>query len=125
MSENSNQDNVSSTVESANAVPLRQLTKKRRTSEIPKTGVALKRLWHSYRDESKHRISLKAFAKSISEKKGTSQLVQDWWDHKRGSLEIEAKASRKKNKGARIAQEALASKQARRKNKGPSKPAVV
>lgn len=88
-------------------------TNKRRTSDEPKTSVALKRLWHAYREEENQCISLKEFAKARAK-----ELNKEWQAHKHGSLEKVAKAARLKNKGARIALERSASKAARRKVKG-------
>lgn len=97
---------------------------KRRTSDSPKTSVALKRLWHRFCEEN-GKMPLKAFLRQEKDNPEVKALTKEWRDHKKGSLEKVAKAARQKNKGARIAAEKLASKQARRKSKsGGSKPAA-
>lgn len=88
--------------------------KKNRTSDQPKTGVALKRLC-----KKNGGGCLKDFARSIS----SDPLVKEWKDHKRGSLEKMAKKKRLENKGGRIMLEKSATRLARRKSKGSaSKP---
>lgn len=77
-------------------------------------GTAGSRLKNLHRAHSGNGLSLKAFAKSIETK---STDVLEWRDNKSPTLKNRAKALRKKNKGARIAAESLATKQARSKGK--------
>lgn len=60
------------------------------------------------------RLSLKAFAQSVE---GKNPDAAEWLSNKGPSLKNKAKAARLKNKGARIAAEKLATKQAKQKGK--------
>lgn len=85
-----------------NTVVEKVQTKKRRTSDVPKVSVALKRLWKL----EGQGMSLKAFARS---KKGEA-LVKRWFENRKGLHD--AKRSDKNGSMARLCAEAT--KNARR-----------
>ncbi len=77
------------------------------------TGTASSRLKRLHR-LSNSGLSLKEFAKELGSK---NPDVSEWISNKGPTLKNKAKAARKKLKGARIAAEALATKQAKQKGK--------
>ena len=86
------------------------------------TSSAITTLWH----KSGKGLTLKQFAQKLLETEvdggERKTLAQNWFAHKGGALERDAKAARLKAKGAQLAEIRLKVRAARRKSAAPAKP---
>jgi hypothetical protein len=80
----------------------------------------MKTLWHKHGKG----LTLKQFAQKLLETEEGERrtLAQNWFAHKSGVLEQEAKAERLKNKGQQLAEIRLKVRASRRKSAAPAKP---
>lgn len=80
------------------------------------TSSAMKTLWHN-RGSADSNLSLKQFAQKLLEMEGeNAPVARDWFAHKMGVLEREAKEDRMKRKGGQLAEIRLKVRAARRKS---------